>query len=145
MIRRQGDRGASNGTRIRHPPKRLFRHLPGDGCATFYHRALSDANTRQNQTVGTDKYIVLDDHVLVSALRLSWPPIKMGNDGGPQADGDVIADNDPFRMQFIEIHVLADPYILANGRSSTALQHRTYRETAGRNEANFIYQSPNHV
>jgi len=111
------------GHRDRHPRERpgivaSIEHI-GRNIARYDRSSLNDGSStdayaRKDDAVRTDKNIGLNRYGVRTFLSPDWTPIDMGDDRAAQTDCAVIPDRNSFRMNFININMLADPNVLAD-------------------------------
>jgi hypothetical protein len=80
-----------------------------------------------------DEHILVNDNFFESVRRPSWPPVKVSKYGGPESNGAIISDKDRFRVQFVNVHKLADPHTFADVGPSHPLYPGPDGITAGQN------------
>jgi hypothetical protein len=95
----------------RKSPESEWRYVPGQNRSRLDDGAFTDSDSGQDDTMWTNEYVSFDNHFPISTPFLSRPPVEVGEDRCPEADGDVVTDGDCLGMEFVDIDKLADPHV----------------------------------
>ena len=92
----------------------------------------------------TDEDIVFNDHLTVT-LGTPGAPIEMGEYGGPEADGAVVANAQLRGMQVIDINELSDPDARPNPCSTQPMKPWPQAAPTRGHEGNLVNESAKHI
>ena len=87
----------------------------------------------------SDKSVWANNDALVTISSLFCAPVKMRKNRSPQTYRGIVPNLDALWMKLVNIHLLADPYVLANLRAPEPVHH--WSETvATRSEEGYFVQ-----
>ena len=87
----------------------------------------------------TNKSVWPNDHPLMTIFASFCAPIQMRKNRGPQPYRAIIPDRDTLRMKLVDIHLLADPHVLAYLRAPDSMHHWS-KGVATRSEEGYFVQ-----
>ena len=88
-----------------------------------------------------DKSVWANNHALVTIASSFCPPVKVGKNRSPQTYRGIIPNRDTLRMKLVNIHLLADPYVLANLRAPEPVHHWSETVATRSEEGYFVKDS----
>lgn len=88
----------------------MCRHISAHHGTSPDDRSFPDLDVRQDDAVRPDKDIFFNHNFSV-AHGSSGARVKVGDNGGPNADSAVIPNGDVFWMYLIDVHELPDPNV----------------------------------
>ena len=78
-------------------------------------------------------------HLLITISASFCAPVKMSKNRGPQTYRGIIPNRDTLRMKLVNIHLLADPYVLAYRRAPDPMHHWS-KSVATRSEEGYFME-----
>lgn len=112
-------------------------NIPTDDASRPDDRSFSDPYVGQNYAMRPDEDILFDEDSSV-AVWAPGTPVEVGKDGCAIANGAVIADVYIGRMEFVDVHQLGDPNLLADIRPAQAMEQGSQATASGSQEGQFV-------
>jgi hypothetical protein len=103
--------------------KHVRRDIAGNDRAGLNDRSGADTDARKDNAMRADKNVGIDGDRACSIFGPGFPPVYVGEDGGSESYGYIIPNRDGFRVNFVDIDILADPDSLADPNTSPFVEH----------------------
>jgi hypothetical protein len=115
-------------------------NIPSDYGSRLDDRPFAYPNIRENDAVGTYKYLLFDDH-LAAIIMFSAPPVEMGENCRPESNRTTVPDTHVFRVYLIDIDQLCNPHVLPQADPPHPVQKRP-QASAPRGEHGDLVDDP---